>query len=346
MSVATQTITESDLRTYAFTRNTVFDKNVDHVFTHSPIAAMLLDKTLGDFGGVKLRGAGHRSQTGGAAINVRVRLGKHTGSKFMAGPWDSHSVDPDDNTRLAEVNWIHASGALVLSDTDKAINASTEAMASFVGDQTESVMLSLVDSITAAIMATTTEANGVTPIPVAIHANDASFQGLTPTDYTYYNARGLSDRGTAIASVSFTSGSFAAQGISNMRTLFNNASEGSVQPNVGITTYATHERYEGALQPMERFQGAVRVADGSFGALAFRTVPVLAEPNCASGHFYFLNVGQRGIEVITLNPHDFRFAPFKPGANQETHVSELQWKGNLVLHNRQYGCNKMHTISD
>jgi hypothetical protein len=346
MSVTAQSITHSDLRVYAFTRDVRAKGVRDHVYSHSPMAAMLLDKTLGDFGGVRLRGAGNRNQTGGGAIRVPVRLGKHTGSKWMAGPWDTHNVDPDDNVRLAGVNWVHASGALVITDYDKSVNAGTEAMASFVGDQTESVMLSLVDSIAADIMATSTVSNAATPVPVLIHANDSSVQGLTPTSYTYYNSRGLSARGTAIASISFTSGSFAAQGIADMRSLFNNASEGAIQPNVGITTYATHERYEGALQPMERFQGAVRVADGSFGALAFRTVPVLAEPNCASGHFYFLRIGPDGLEVVCLAPHNFRWAPFKPGSNQETHVSELQWKGNLVLHNRQYGCNKMTTISD
>jgi hypothetical protein len=345
MSVTAQTITHSDLRVYAFTRDARAKGVRDHVFSHSPMAAMLLDKQLGDFGGVRLRGAGNRSQTGGGAIRVPVRLGKHTGSKWMAGPWDTHSVDPDDNVRLAAVNWTHASGALVITDYDKAVNAGTEAMASFVGDQTESVMLSLVDSIITDIMATSTAANAATSLPELLHFND-EVQGLDGGDYAYYNVRGLSARNTAAASIDVVSGSFAAQGIADMRTLFNNASEGQIQPNVGITTYATHERYEGALQPMERFQGAVRVADGSFGALAFRTVPVLADPNCASGHFYFLRIGPDGLEVITLAPHNFRWAPFKPGANQETHVSELQWKGNLCLHNRQYGCNKMTTISD
>ena len=125
MSVTAQTITESDLRTYAYTRNAVFDGNRDHVFTHSPMAAMLLDKTLGDFGGVKLRGAGHRGQTGGSNIQFNVRLGKHTGSKFMAGPWDSHSVDPDDNTRIAEINWMLGSvkRAYILSRIFNSIKA-------------------------------------------------------------------------------------------------------------------------------------------------------------------------------------------------------------------------------
>ncbi|MHC4506297.1 MAG: phage major capsid protein [Planctomycetota bacterium] len=346
MSVTGQSISRTDLRVFAFTRDHVLEGNRDHVFSHSPTTAIFLDTTLGDFGGVRLRGAGHRTQTGGHAVMIRVRLGKHAGDKFMAGPFDTHSVSPDENTRLAEANWVHASGALVISEYDKSVNAGEEALASFVADQTESVMLGLADTITDAIHATTITTNGVTPIDDLVHANDSLIQGLTPTDFANYHSRGVSARGTAAASISFASGSFAAQGISDLRTSFNNASEGQVQPNVGITTYANHERYEGALQPLERFQGAVRVADGSFGALAFRTVPVLADPKTASGAWYWLNVGSRGIEMIVLNPHDFRFAPFKPGANQETFVSELQWKGALIIHNRRYGCNKLTSITD
>ena len=345
MSVTAQSITESDLRVFAFTRNTVLDGNRDHVFSHSPTAMIFLDKSLGDFGGVSLKGAGHRGQTGGASVQIRVRLGKHAGSAFMAGPFDNHSVSPDDNTRLGKANWIHASGALVISETDKSVNAGPDAMDSFVADQTESVMLSLVDEIADSLHDTTITANGVTPIDDLISNND-EVQTLSGANYANFNSRGVSARTTAAASISFASGSFAAQGISDLRTSYNNASEGTVQPNVGITTYANHERYEGALQPLERFQGAVRTADGSFQALAFRGTPVMADPKCASGAWYWLNVGPRGMEVIILNPHDFRFAPFKPAASQETFVSELQWKGQLIIHNRRYGCNKLTGITD
>jgi len=345
MSVTAQSITESDLRVYAFTRNNVLEGSRDHVFSHSPTTAIFLDQTLGDFGGVRLRGAGHRTQTGGAAVQIRVRLGKHAGSKFMAGAFDTHSTSPDENTRLGKANWVHASGAVVISETDKSVNAGPEAMDNFVADQTESVLLSLADEVTDAIHATTITTNGVTPIDDLISAND-TVQTLAGGTYDNFNSRGVSARGTAAGSISFASGSFAAQGISDLRTSFNNASEGNVMPNVGITTYANHERYEGALQPLERFQGAVRVADGSFQALAFRSVPVLADPKTASGAWYWLNVGRRGMEIIVLNPHDFRFAPFKPGANQETFVSELQWKGALIIHNRRYGCNKLTGITD
>ena len=207
----------------------------------------------------------------------------------------------------------------------------------------DTVQSGLEDQIGVALQTASPAANSITSFDTLINAS-GTVQGLAVSDYPVYAARGLSARGTAPGSVSFTSGSFAAQGISNMRTLYNNASEGTIQPNFIATTYAVHEFYEGALQPMERFSGAVPVADGSFGALAFRTTPVVASPNTPSGYMWMLRVGDDGMQIVTLDGFDFHFAPFKPGASQETHVSELQWKGNQTINNRQYGCNKMHTI--
>ena len=344
MSVTAQTITRSDLRVYAFTRDHVVSGTKDHVYNHDPVTAVFLGQDLGSFGGVRMRGSGKVNQVGGAAVQIRVRLGKHAGSKWMAGPWDTHSVTPDDNVRLAEANWIHASGALVVTDYDKGVNRGKEQMDSFVGDQTESVMLSLADQIGTALQTTASAANAVTSLDTLVSAS-GTVQGLATTDYDRYASRGLSARGTAPASVSFGSGGFAAQGIADMRTLYNNASEGTIQPNLIATTYSVHEFYEGALQPMERFQGAVNVADGSFGALAFRTTPVVASPNTPTGYMWMLRVGPDGVYVKILDGFDFNFAPFKDGSNQETHVSELQWKGQLCIANRQYGSNKMTSIT-
>ncbi len=345
MSVASQTLTQTDLRVYAMTRDHVFEETIDHVFSHDPVTAIFLDQILGDFGGVQMRGAGNANQTGGASVQVRVRLGKHGGDKRMAGPWDTHSVTPDDNNRLAQGNWTHYSGALVLSDTDKAIHQGEENLANFVADQTESVTLGLADTLGDDLQSTASAANAITSIDSLIGAND-SVQGLSGSTYANYNSRGLSARGTAAASVSFGSGSFAAQGIANMRTGFNNCSEGMIQPSIIITDYATHERYEGALQPQERFAGAVGIADASFGALAFRTKPVVASPKTASGRMYYLRPGRDGIQIVTLSGISFKFAPFKSSSNQETHVSELQWKGQLIIKNRQYGNNKLTGITD
>ncbi len=344
MSVAAQTITRDDLRVFAFTRDHRMKGVTDHVFNHDPMTAILLGQDLGNFGGVNMRGAGKTTQVGGHSVQIPVRLGKHGGSKWMAGPWDSHSTTPDDNVRLAEANWIHASGALVITDYDKGVNRGPEAMENFVADQTESVMLSLVDQIGVALQTTSSASNAITSIDALISAS-GTVQGLATSSYPRYASRGLSARGTAPASVSFASGSFAAQGIADMRTAYNNASEGVIQPSIIVTGYTEHEYYEGALQPLERFQGAVNVADASFGALAFRGTPVVASPNTPGGRMWFMRVGEDGLKVCVLDGFDFNFAPFKDGSNQETHVSELQWKGQFVIRNRQYGSNKITGIT-
>ena len=351
MSLATtQTISRSDLRRFAFTRDAVRKNTIDAVYGHSPTAAIFFGKRLSsDTGPTAMTGAGKTSQTGGAAILHRVRLGKHTGTKRMAGPNDTHSVAQDDNVRLGELNWTHYSGALVISKYDTRVNAGDVALASFINDQTVSVMRSLVDTMVQDFYATSAPTNAITSVDALVSASSgtAAAMGLSGANYTFWNARGLSARGTAPASVSFSSGSFAAQGISDMRTCYNNASEGSFQPNVVLTDYADHERYEGALQPQERFQGAVRVADGSFGALAFRTTPVLADPNVTAGYMYMLRANTTdGVHVTVLVGFDFEFDDFKPSSNQETAVSELMLKCNVGIGNRAYGSNKITGFTD
>jgi hypothetical protein len=344
MSVAAQTMTESDLRIYAATRDHVLKATRDHVFSHDPLTAIMLGKELGNFGGVKMRGAGKSTQTGGASVKIRARLGKHTGSKWMAGPFDSHSVSPDDNVRLLQADWIHASGALVLSDYDRGVNKGEEAMVDFVADQTESVMLALADQIGAALQTTSSPANAITSYDTLCSAS-GTVQGLATGNYANYASRGLEVRGTAPASRTFASGSFAAQGIPNFRTCYNNASEGTIQPTIIVVPYLVHEYYEGALQPQERFAGSVAVADASFGAMAFRTTPVVASPNTPAGYANFIRIGDDGFQVKVLAGFDFNFAPFKAGSNQETHVSELQWKGQAIINNRTIGCNKLTGIT-
>lgn len=342
-----QTITFSDLREYALTRDVVFADVVDHVFSYSPSVGMFFNESLGDqFGNIPMRGSANISQTGGIEIQSNVRLGKHEGSKAMAGPWDTHSVTPDDNNRRIKQNWKHYSGALVISETDRAINAGDAAMGDFVADQTEAVMLALADTLGDDLWASTTTANGITCLNDLIGAGSSSVQGLDGGDYENYNSRGLSARGTAAASVSFASGSFVAQGISDMRTCFNNASEGVIKPNVIFTDYTTHERYEGTLQPQERYAAPASNGDAGFTSLAFRTVPVLADPKAIANSIFMLRLGQRDLSMRVLSPFNFRFAPFKPGSNQESFVSELQWKGNTLLRNRRYGNNKMTSITD
>lgn len=345
MSLATtQTISRSDLRVFAFTRDKVLEDTIDHVFSHSPSLSRLFGQEPGNFGR-SMRSDGKMVQTGGHAILFRNRLGSHQGAKAMAGPWDTHNTTPDDNVRMGEANWVHYSHGLVVSEYDRAVNQGAEALASFIADQTESVLFALADLVGDHLWSTSLVTPGVTNVDSLISANDA-VHTLSGANYDNYNSRGLSARGTAAASISFTSGSFATQGLEDMRTAFNNSSEGEIMPTDVFCSYTDHERYEGRLQPQERFAAPAQTGDGAFMRLAFRQVPVTAEPKCTAGRMYFMRIGQDGIHSRILSPFDFRFAEFKPAQDQEAFVSELQLKLNTIIRNRRYGNNKMIGITD
>jgi hypothetical protein len=346
VAVAVQTFSRTNFREFAFTIDNVKNRVIDHVFSHSPALAIFASQTLGDFGGVQMRGLGHATETGGHAVIKRVTLGEHAGASRMAGPFGTHNVAPDDNTRFAEGNWKFYSHGLAVSEHDLQINRGEFAISSFLEHQTQQVMRSLANLVADDIYADG-GASAITELPALINASGAAVHGLDGDNYPQYNSRGVSAVGTAAASVSFASGSFAAQGLSDFRAAYDNASEGMIQPNVILTEHATTQRYEAALQPQERFAGAVRVADGSFQSLAFRTTPVIPDRKCDSGSAYFLRVGDdEGVRLHALAGADFDFGEWKPSSNQPVMVRPLFLTCELMIGNRQYGCNKLTGITD
>ena len=347
MPAPAQTFTRANLRIYANSIDIYQRQLIDHVFSHSPALAIFANQTLGDFGGVRLRGVGHTSQRGGHAVVMRARLADYSGAKRGAGPFDTHNTAVDDSNRLPEANWAFYTHGVALSAHDLRVNQGDAVIGNKLQEDTEACMLALADLVATDIYADGGP-NAIAPLPVLINAND-TVQGLSGATFTRYNSRGLSARGTAPAGVTFISGSFAAQGLADMRTLWNNASEGLVQPNAILTSYGTLERYEGTLQPQERFQGAVPVADGSFMALAFKSAPVLADPKCGDGDLFMVLAGtSNGIQLVALSGADFQFDPegFKRSSNQTVMVRALEATIALTIKNRQYGSNRMTGITD
>ena len=76
MAVTAQTITRTNLREFAFTRDNERANYIDHVFSHSVALSIFANQSLGDFGGTPLRGRGHRVEAGGHQLTDTVVLGE------------------------------------------------------------------------------------------------------------------------------------------------------------------------------------------------------------------------------------------------------------------------------
>lgn len=349
MAVASVDWTRNNWRIWAATMDVILPEKIQHAHQASPTLAMFMGEAIVDGQTAPLQGAGRLVHDSGHAIVRRVTLGKHAGAGSKSGPFGEHNVAPDDNTRFSEATWKFYDHGLAISEHDRRTNTGKAQIANFLNEQSEEVVEALADVLAADLFnaAGGGGANDINSLHDLINA-DSTVMSLAGGTFTQWNSRGLSNVGTAPGSVNFDSGSFASQGLSDMRTLVNNATEGGVRPNVIVTSFGTHERYEAVLQPQERFAGAVRVADGSFQSLAFRTIPVIPERYCADDDMFALLVGnsRHGVRMDCLQGATMTFGQWKPSYNQTAMVRPLEATCNLSIGNRQFGCNKMESIAD
>lgn len=340
MSVAKLTESRDFDRVLEYTRDAVMAGVHDNVFDHSPLLSTFLGRLQNaDFGPVRMNGRGKRTQTGGESIRVQHNLGKNTSAKALTGAWDTVTTDPSDTVRHSRTNWKHYSATITLSEFELLVNRGPEMLANLVESETQIAMTSLGDLIGDHLYSNGEVSHRVTELQDLV--GTGAIQGLTPSDYEFFFSRGVSARGTASGSVSFASGSFATQGLSDMRKCWNNASEGSKRPMGVYTTYDVFQFYENDLQADQRFTNSA-MADGGFEQLAFKSAPVFPDSKCPSGELYMINFDHA--KVVVLDGADFTAGPFERAEQQEARVSKIMWKGNLMTDDRRF-VNKLTGIT-
>ena len=327
-------------RTLEFTRDQVMAEVFDTAFNHSPLIAMLFGRLQNaQFGPVPMNGRAKSTMTGGESIRIRVNLGDNTTAKTLSGPWDTVDTTPSDTVRHARINWKHYSATITLSDTDLLINRGPEMLSSLVRFETENALRSLAELAGEHGYdngSVSSRATGLEQI-----AADSTLFGLANTTYPTWKSRGLSARGTAAGSVSFASGSFAAQGLDDMLNSYLNASEGAVQPMVGLTTYDVFRFFEGSLQPQQRYTNSDS-ATAMFENLAFKRAPVFPDDNAVSGTLYWVNWDF--VKAFILGGADLSVGPFERAEQQEARTSKVMLKWNLGVMDRRFA-NKMNSIT-
>jgi len=126
-------------------------------------------------------------------------------------------------------------------------------------------------------------------------------------------------------------GSFAANGLDEMRSMFNTCSdEGTDTPDILMTTQAIFEYYEKVLQVQERFVDT-KTADAGFQNLKFKNETLMWDSNCTAGYMYFLNSDYLNLSVHSAA--DFVLEPFIKPVDQDAKSAKYLWMGQLVMSN-------------
>ena len=318
------------------TAETIHPGIVENSLNSHPVASIFLGNIgsalngpIGENGSPAAAGA---EQVVGESIRVNVKLGKNGSFRWLSSGFGEISLDTSDTARGSRANFKLGAGSVVIDGSTLRKNSGAAQISSILRHKQEDTVSSMVDTVAEAMLASSAAPNAITSLTELISAND-TVQSLSGSTFTDWNSRGVSDKGTAPASISFASGSFASQGVSDFRTAFMNAEEGSIRPNVILTTDNIFRFYEGSLSPQVRFED-LRVGDMSFSALRFKDAPIFHDPFVPSGTALFLNTDFIGVKYLPGAMFDI--SPMERGNNQDAFVAPVLWEGQLCVSARKY----------
>lgn len=261
-------------------------------------------------------------RSGGASIVHPIRSSKNTTSGFYDG-FDPISVTPQDELTAASYKWKQAAASVSVSGREERIqNTGSYAVLDLVQSKIKGAEDSLRDTINTALYASSPATSDIGSLVTSIDAT-SSIGDINSTTYSFWQA------------TSTASGSFAAQGLSDMRTLWTGlVKKAPADPtDLLLTTDTIYNFYESALQAQQRYAPADRTGNASFDALKFRSADVKFDAACNSGVMYFLN--SKAMELCISSGTDFIMRDWVPSINQDAKTALFMVGLELVIKNRR-----------
>jgi len=257
----------------------------------------------------------YREEDGGERIFVPLVKEKNTTAGFF-DMYDPIAVTPVTPLTGAFYEWKEMAVSISIAHKEERQNSGKHKILPLLQSRIDNARQSLSDLLAASLFATTQVDKK--PESIDVICDSTGTVGTIPrATYTWWAANET------------TSGSFAAQGLSDMRTMYNtcSSSAGKDAPNFIVTTQSVYEYYEGVLQPQERFADPV-MADGGFQSLRFKTAPVVFDQYVPSGRMYFLN--SKYLNLVMDSGTNFVVSPFVKPINQACRTAQILAMLNVI----------------
>ena len=306
----------------------------DTLFTHGPANVTTLltttlenrrkdlqDAIFNDLRTIKfLRDKGQVMIDGGASIITPLMYGKNTTAQAYHG-YDQLDTTPQEGFTTAQYKWKEYAVSISVSNREENIqNSGSSAVLNLVQSKIKQATMSLKDVLNTALYAAAPGTNDLTSLATLV-LGSGTIGDINSGTYSWWQ------------SDVDASGSFAAQGRSDMLTLYNALLTAGDAPDFIVTTPTVHAYYEGSLIPQQRYQGSGGVGDASFGELKFKTIPVLMDVAATAGVMYFLN--SKNLEFYISSGNDMRMTEWVKPANQTAKVAQVIIAAELATNNRR-----------
>jgi hypothetical protein len=268
---------------------------------------------------------------GGTSIIVPIRSSKNA----TAGSYSNYqTIDttPQDNETAAQFLYKQYAASVSLSGKEERVqNKGKYEVMDLVKTKIEDAEMALRDKLNTDLFAASPASQDVGSLVTSIDATSSIGQ-INSTTYSFWQ------------STNTTSGSFSAQGLADMRTLWSTLEQRMPisAPELLLTTTTIRDYYEASLTPQQRFGAGDSTGNGSFEKLKFKSAIVDVDAQCTSGVMYFLN---SDVMELVIDPDtDFKMTEWVKPANQDARVAQYLVALELVIKNRRK-LGKLNTIT-
>ena len=284
-------------------------KLADNIFTRIPLFMWLKQKA-------------RLSEDGGATIVVPLMYGKNTTAKSYSG-YGILDTTPQDGLTAAQYTWAQYSVSITISGREERIqNAGEKAILKLLASKTEQAEMSLRDKLDIDLWASATTGTNILALPTIVDTT-TTIADVSKSANSWWQAQVNA------------SGSFAAQGLSDMELTYNevmNQSMDNSGPDFLCGTQAVYEFYNNKLQPQQRYTDN-KYGDAGFENLRFKGATMTFDGNVPSQALFFLR--SDNLKLVSNSATNFITTPFIKPENQDARVAQILWAGNIVSDNNR-----------
>ena len=283
-------------------------KFFDAIFTGRPLTKIMLAKGKVEY------------LDGGESIRVNHMYATN-GTVACIDPYGTVDLTPQEVFTSSQASWRWLVGGVSVSDHDRLVNTTPMQIQNLAKSKVENLQESMKDKIARMLFASSTATNEYTSL-LELVDSAGTVQGISRSAYTWFQ------------STETASGSFATQGLNDLRTNYNSISKsGSMPPTLGVTTQTVHEYIENTYLAQGRFDllGGKSSADLGIDSLKFKGKDIIFDENMPSGVFLWLNLDVLG--YVMAKAYNFKLNQFQRPVNQIVESSVMENAGNLVIKN-------------
>lgn len=289
------------------TLSAVRKKFADNIFTKIPLFMWLKSKA-------KI------TEDGGASLVVPLMYGKNTTAKSYSG-YGIIDVTPQEGLTAAQYTWAQYAASVTISGLEERIqNVGDSAVIKILESKIKQAEMSLRDKLDIDMWATAVTGTNMNTLTTIVDAT-TSIGNVSKSANSWWQAQVTA------------SGSFAARGLADMRSLYNNISNQSLSggaPDFICSDQTAYQFYEAALQPQQRFTDE-KMAGAGFENLRYKGATFTYDPNTPAGVLNMLS--SDALKLVTSKGTNFITTPFIKPENQDAKVAQILWAGQLASDN-------------